>query len=531
MEIIARVRERGFSFQQIGYSTFTRAARREASERASQEFGVSVTDLERSGWFRTIHSSCLKMLGLPRGAIVNFDQDWLREVLQVEDVAASGSEDDEDAWVNQWRGQSPPVVALGLWDIARSRLLPFEVVYELAVSRGGGAPGGLDDGEAQEIIERYEAAKARDGRVDFTDILLAYAGRRMSVAGPQVVEPIGGVPAIAVQILDEAQDQSPLLDLAARRLSSNAIWYYLFGDREQGIYTWSGADPNAFMKWPVQHEEYLKKTWRCARNIIDFGLRLILMNTEEVSRELKLMAVEARCPGGVVETDYASDLLDHVQDPAQATLIMARTNRRVAELQNRLTAAQIPWKSVRGNSRWPPLASTRTCDAFAELEQGGQIDGDAWRRIVAAVPVELLQRGTRSKFKPAESKDLADFVTLLSLNDYGGTDDLKECIASGAWTTVIKPEERCAHEAKQKWGALAADPKITLSTIHGSKGLEADKVVLCTGIDGPVLRNLQTPEGVEEERRTWYVAATRARDHLVLLEDRKKNYMDIYHAL
>ena len=41
-----------------GFVTFTRAARREASERAAAAHGLSPEDLEQDGWFRTVHSIC-----------------------------------------------------------------------------------------------------------------------------------------------------------------------------------------------------------------------------------------------------------------------------------------------------------------------------------------------------------------------------------------------------------------------------------------------------------------------------------------
>lgn len=527
IEIIAKVKERGFGLEQIGYSTFTRAARREASERASETFGVSIEDLERRGWFRTIHSSVMRCLGVPRGSIVNYDQAWLADALQDPDLQINANEDDEDAWVSQWKGRSPVAAALALWDVARSRLLPFQTVYDQARRLSGGPPAGLGDAEGESLIERYEMAKARDCRIDFTDALLAYAGRRMTLAGPETIEPRGMVPGLAVQILDEAQDQSPLLDLAARRLSSSALWYYLFGDPLQGIYGFSGADPRAFMKWEVAHQEYLNKSYRCARRIMEAGLDLIYKN-DEFTSEIKKMAVEPRCEGGKIESDTVDNLDYHIQDLSITTLVMARTNYRAATLQNLLTAAGIPWKNTRTPARWPPLASTSICEAFTELEQGGMIDGEAWRRIVQTVPADILVRGTKTRFKSAaEAKEQADFVTLLGLHDYGGTDALKEYIGDGRWLEIVGPEAKAAHDAKKKWGDLAVNPKVQVGTVHSTKGMEAQKVLLSTGIDGPVLRSLRTEEGQEEERRVWYVGLTRARDHLVLLRDKGKNYQDV----
>jgi DNA helicase-2/ATP-dependent DNA helicase PcrA len=62
------------------------------------------------------------------------------------------------------------------------------------------------------------------------------------------------------------------------------------------------------------------------------------------------------------------------------------------------------------------------------------------------------------------------------------------------------------------------DEQLRLSTIHQAKGLEFDVVfviMLCEGLF-PTARSLETPDGIEEERRLMYVAITRARNELYL---------------
>ena len=62
------------------------------------------------------------------------------------------------------------------------------------------------------------------------------------------------------------------------------------------------------------------------------------------------------------------------------------------------------------------------------------------------------------------------------------------------------------------------DEKITLSSIHQAKGLEYRAVFVIWLTDGmfPSKRSLDKLENIEEERRLFYVAVTRARDELYL---------------
>lgn len=62
------------------------------------------------------------------------------------------------------------------------------------------------------------------------------------------------------------------------------------------------------------------------------------------------------------------------------------------------------------------------------------------------------------------------------------------------------------------------DDRVALSSIHQAKGLEWTAVFMVWCSEGmmPLSRALREPGGEEEERRLFYVAATRAKDHLYL---------------
>jgi DNA helicase-2/ATP-dependent DNA helicase PcrA len=80
-----------------------------------------------------------------------------------------------------------------------------------------------------------------------------------------------------------------------------------------------------------------------------------------------------------------------------------------------------------------------------------------------------------------------------------------------------------ALEPPTSTGDLAGPPMIdedwlVLSTVHSAKGLEFDAVHVIHAADGnfPSDMSLGSPEGLEEERRLFYVAITRARRNLAI---------------
>src|SRR6185436_4593288 len=71
---------------------------------------------------------------------------------------------------------------------------------------------------------------------------------------------------------------------------------------------------------------------------------------------------------------------------------------------------------------------------------------------------------------------------------------------------------------------VSAD-KVTLLTIHAAKGLEFPYVFICGMEDGliPFIRKYDTESDIEEERRLLYVALTRAKHGLYLLQTKQRN--------
>jgi DNA helicase II / ATP-dependent DNA helicase PcrA len=84
----------------------------------------------------------------------------------------------------------------------------------------------------------------------------------------------------------------------------------------------------------------------------------------------------------------------------------------------------------------------------------------------------------------------------------------------------LDPPDASGAEAGQP---LLDEDYLILSTIHSAKGQEWDSVFILNLVDGCIPSDMATgkPEEIDEERRLLYVAMTRAREHLYLVQPRR----------
>jgi len=79
----------------------------------------------------------------------------------------------------------------------------------------------------------------------------------------------------------------------------------------------------------------------------------------------------------------------------------------------------------------------------------------------------------------------------------------------------------------EAWDWLGEESKpgsIKLSTIHGAKGAEADNVILMTDVSPATYENIEN----DSEHRVWYVAVTRAKKKLYIVQPQTDMYYDLF---
>lgn len=514
--------ETGGDPMRIGFSSFTRAARREAASRVGDELRIDPSILERDGWFRTAHSVAYRQLGVSRGELlVGKEGDaWVSEAVG-SDVATM-LDDEEEGGVRLYTGDPVAAASLNYWSYARATLLPLRDVVEADLS-----PEAPAADEVIRRIEMYEARKRLEARSDFTDLLCRYAGVRcVPAGGMEFVAPEGAVPDNVVGwIFDEAQDASALLDRACRRLVTGDAckWVWLVGDPFQAIHGWAGASATHFMSWGATTRRVMPKSYRCPKDVMALGERCLQYLPDYWDRKI----APADHDGEIVESEnYTDDLTD--LDPSVETLVLARTNRNVGKIAAILDDIGVPFR--RTKSREGVLNRDIGMAGLWRLQHGEHITAEQWTHAIDILPSKTvggktwLTRGSKAAWSKG-LKDTFDVIYPEEIGDIGATPELRQVIAEGKWGDLVDGGQKWV-KAATRWGVEAVEqPRIKIGTIHSVKGMEADNVVVLTNVGAKIKQSEDDdPRRYAEERRLEYVAVTRARKKLTIAHDPRERY-------
>jgi len=133
----------GLKWHQVGYSSFSRSACLEAAMRASKLTGVDPDRLQKEGFFRTIHSAVLRLLGLDPKCILDHESaEGRRFMTEVLGAPRGGEAGTLSAKIDD---------ALNWWDLQRARLTRLRQIEEYPSGiQNQGSPAQAGSGSAQE---------------------------------------------------------------------------------------------------------------------------------------------------------------------------------------------------------------------------------------------------------------------------------------------------------------------------------------------------------------------------------------------
>lgn len=484
----------GTAPDRIGYVSFTRKAAEEAQTRAMAKFNLTARQLP---YFRTIHSLCFRTLGIKtdevfQGKKVLECADWLGVKM-----TGRGVSSDEGGLT---KGYDIGDRALFMTNLARVKGISLAEQYALDHDN-------IPWSQIDRISRGIEEFKNHHGLSDFTDMLSIFLDSGVEIP-------------LDVLIVDESQDNSFLQWRVVDKLSKSARRVVVAGDDDQAVFSWSGADVDHFIGLKGT-TRVLEQSWRVPRSV------------QEVAAEV-LSRVKNRRPktwrprvdpdtGQAVEGEVVRvGSLDEVDfQSGEDVLVLARNLAPLRDdAENLLRGDGILYESQYGHSS----VKRSVVDAilhWERLRRGESVPVNYVEKIYELMSVGVgFERGHK-KLPALPDRDAQ--VGMGDLLEHAGLKTDAEWYEA---LDKISYEDRAymrkALRTKQK---LTERPRVRLSTIHGSKGGEAQHVVLLRDVAYRTAR--ETPDQWEAEARTFYVGVTRAKQKLTIVSPQTRHSYDV----
>ncbi len=233
--------------------------------------------------------------------------------------------------------------------------------------------------------------------------------------------------------------------------------------------------------------------------------------------ELAKRHVPYRKYGGFkfLETAHVKDVIAHLRvvDNPRDTLSLARALMLVPGV-GRKRSADLSARAHAEGSLVPVLSSLGAMRASEGAGRLARLIGEIGK--ADALPVTEMMSRVIAYYRPLMEAKFDDYPRRLKDLDH------LEALCARYRSLSSFLSELALEPPQASVGDIAApdgeEETLTLSTIHSAKGMEWRAVFIIWALDGklPLARAADDGEDMEEERRLLYVAATRAKDTLVI---------------
>ena len=378
---------------------------------------------------------------------------------------------------------------------------------------GKSLPGGLSLEVVASIHERYEQVKDEQGRIDFEDVLLGTLG--MLETEQRVVDRVRAQ--YGVFLVDEYQDVSPLQHKLLEVWLGSREDLVVVGDASQTIYSFAGASSSYLLEFPERYPRgtvvKLERNYRSGEHIVRAANHIMLGrpgaltleaqggSPEPIHRHVaRTDEAEARYVAttikGLIEQGIAPD----------GIAVLLRFGAQSLAIESALRAEGI---GVRIHGATPFFDEAHVKRALMEI-RGAAVAGvqGTLVQVVEDILFGLGLQGDAPDHQGAERNRHDDLAALRAL---------AQSMPSGS--TVTDFSDLLADRSGA--GDAPAVGAVTITTVHSAKGREWP-VVFVVGLSEGMfpISYAATEDAIEEERRLFYVAVTRAQQllHLSMAE-------------
>jgi len=482
LEILERSLK-SFRSETISFISFTRKAANEAAFRACEALNK---ERDEFPLFRTMHSIAYEYLSINRSNIV-IPSDYFT-IAKKAGTFINFSKGDK---FNNPEGLAAGNKILSIISYAKNNEVELKEAWEIL--------GGINWIEVENFNKIYTTYKKEKNKLDFDDIIHKYASE-------------GIVPNINVLFIDEAQDLSKAQWKMAERLSKKTHVNYVAGDDDQSIYQWAGACTESFINLEGKPTT-LSYSYRIPKSVHSLAISITKKIKNRRDKHYKPCADR---DGMVI---FLQDIFQIPFCDKESWLLLGRNNSQLVYYEKLCEEYGLPFVSVNPDEALNKIITAVT--TWKELRAGGHVLAKRAKICYEYMrPVERVALGGKKKLQ-----SLNDSMNLCMndlRNQYG-------CVCSDYdWDYAL---DKLDDKGRAYLKAIEShpdfyEPKITISTIHGAKGGEADNVVLATDM-GQLTYRSYTEEDQDAEHRVWYVGVTRTKNKLYIIQPQTDYYYEL----
>ncbi|HLN56164.1 MAG TPA: ATP-dependent helicase [Bacteroidales bacterium] len=391
-------------------------------------------------------------------------------------------------------------------------------------------------------------------------------------------------------MVDEYQDTNVVQKQIVEYLAETHRNILVVGDDAQSIYSFRGANYENILRFPQKYPDCgvikIEENYRSNQKILDFTNEIILNSRIGYRKKLYSSMPYDQLP--VVRKFYdqqseAEFIVDRILEYRErgvavnqiAILVRAFWHARYIEIE--LNRRSIPYIAV-GGLAFNERKHVKDVISYLRIVQN-HYDAVAWHRVLKYLPgvglttarkiIEGIVKqdglNTESFEKARFSGALKRLVLMLNEAEAARSIQAKIEVIREYYFPILQAEEPdfqvrildinvladlaskyetldkfltdfALDPPSKKFGSKTVplidegeDKPLTISTIHSAKGLEWYSVFIPHALDGliPSVRSISNLEEIEEERRLFYVACSRAKQDLIIT---MPSYVATYNA-
>ena len=423
------------------------------------------------------------------------------------------------------------------------------------------------------LYRTYTDTKWQQHRLDYDDLLFLFY-KLLCLDTPTRARLSHQYKAVLV---DEYQDVTRVQVEIVRLLAAEYRHLMVVGDDGQSIFGFRGAQPDSMREFMTVFPDAaicrLEQNYRSTSPILVVANAVLADAKGLISKTLFTTRTHGDLPALITcESEVAQSqfITSRIQDferigiPLNKIAVLFRSSSHSFDLEAHLTKQRVPFVKY-GGLQLTETAHVKDVLAYLRVSDN-PLDAGAWHRVLLLLDrvgaklaqrlIEAMQNSERpldvleqvsGKYHtvlqhlaavvrsvqdeaiplPARIELVLHHYAPLLRRDYGTEashrlEDLRQLAALAEQApslevflqdiTLDPSAARPARDGNQSTATL------TLSTVHSAKGLEWDVVFVIWLLDGqfPPVRSWYDDAALEEERRLFYVAVTRARFHLFL---------------